>query len=141
MVDVTQAAAYPWPPPSAKGSGSADGGDTPLPPPPSITAEELAAEIGIPDDEISRAERLLAVASKAVDRYAPLAPTTMKNEAVIRYAGYLTGSDYGGVKSESIGPRSVEYSPPSTHAAMFRNCGAAGLLTHYKKRRAGSVGT
>ena len=106
-----------------------------------IPAEELAAEIGLLDTEISRAQRLLDVATEVIERYAPGAPVALKVEAAIRFAGYLTGSDYGGVKSESIGPRSVEYSPPSTHAAMFRNCGAAGILTRYKKRRAGSVGT
>ena len=106
-----------------------------------ITAEALAVEIGIPDDEISRAQRLLDAATEVIERYAPGAPISLQNEAAIRFCGYLTGSDYGGVKNESVGPRSVEYSPPSTHAAMFRNCGAAGLLTHYKRRRAGSVGT
>ena len=143
MVDLEKTSAYPWPPPTAKSSGSADGGDTPTPTPtpsPSITAEELAAEIGIPDDEINRARRLLAVASEAVDRYAPGAPVILKNEAAIRFCGYMAGSDYGGVHSESVGPRSVEYTPPSTNAAMFRNSGAAGLLTNYKVRRGGSVG-
>lgn len=108
-----------------------------------ITAQVLAAEIGIdldtnPDDLV-RAERLLDVALERVNAYAPLAPVAAKNEAIIRFAGYLTGSDYGGVKSESIGPRSVEYTPPSTNAAMFRNSGAAGLLTIYRRRRAGVV--
>ena len=101
-----------------------------------ITAETLAAETGA---EIEQARRLLAVATAAVERYAPVAPESAANEAVIRLAGYWAGSDFGGVKSESIGPRSVEYTPPSTNAAAFRNSGAAALLTHFKRRRAGAL--
>ena len=108
-----------------------------------ITAEELAEEIGIHLDtrpaDITRARRLLAVATERVNRYAPLAHSAMKNEACIRYAGYLNGSDYGGVKSESIGPRSVEYTSPTTNASAFRSSGAAALLSPYKIRRAGSI--
>ena len=124
-----------------------------------ITVEELAAETGIDltqhtpqqiaafpeltggyDANLQRARRLFAVASEAVNHFAPAAPAVMKNEAIIRFAGYLTGSDYGGVKSEGVDPRNVEYTPPATNAAMFRNCGAASLLTRYRVRRAGSVG-
>ena len=55
-----------------------------------LTVETLAAELGIPDDEITtRGERLLAVATETVERYAPVAPETVQNEAVIRFAGYL----------------------------------------------------
>ena len=105
-----------------------------------LTAEALAAEIGIPDDELGRAQRLLDAATAVIERYAPAAPVSLKNEATIRFCGYLTGSDYGGVRSESIGPRAVVYTSPSNNPAAFRSCGAAGLLTHYKRRRAGSVG-
>ena len=86
-----------------------------------------------------RTPRLFDVASEQVNRYAPLAPTAMKNEAVIRYAGYLAQSDYGGVSSESIGPRAVTYTPPSNNAAMFRNSGAAGILSFHRQRRAGAI--
>ena len=142
MVDekATDAAAYPWP---FTRSAHANAKGTPILTPATITAEELAAEIGIyldarPDD-ISRARRLLEVAREKVEEYAPRAPIALKNEAIIRFAGYLTGSDYGGVASESVGPRSVAYTPPSTNAAMFRNSGAAGLLTRWKRRRAGGI--
>ena len=105
-----------------------------------ITFEALAAEIGLSlPDNTTRAARLLAVATEAVNRYAPTAPDAIANEAVIRFAGYLAGSDYGGVKSESIGPRAVEYTPPTNNAAAFRISGAAGLLTVYRVRRAGAI--
>lgn len=108
-----------------------------------LTAQALAAEIGINldvhPDQLPRAERLLAAATAKVEAYASNAPETLQNEATIRLAGYLGGSDYGGVQSESIGPRSVTYTTPSVNAAMFRNSGAAALLTQHRKRRAGAI--
>ena len=127
------AAAAPYPGLGQRSAQSANATATP------ISAEELAAEIGIKAADIERARRLLPVAREAVERYAPSAPQAMKNEAIIRFAGYLTGSDFGGVQSEGIGPRSVTYTAPTNNAAAFRNSGAAMLLTHYKRRRAGAI--
>ena len=100
-----------------------------------LTAETLAAEIGATEE---RATRLLAVATEVVTRYAPNAPEALANEAVVRFAGYLAQSDYGTIRTESIGPMTVEY--VTNHAAMFRNCGAEALLTRFKRRRAGAIG-
>ena len=50
----------------------------------------------------------------------------------------LVQNDYGTIRTEEIGPKRVEYH--LNHAAMFRNSGAAALLTRHKRRRAGSVG-
>ena len=83
------------------------------------------------------AERVLAVASARVTRYAPGAPDEIHNEAVIRLAGYLAQSDYGGISEETVGPMTVKR--PVNHAAMFRNSGAAGLLAPWRTHRAGSV--
>ena len=124
--------ALPWPPqPGAK---------TPVTPSPdtgavTLTASELAAETGA---DLPRAERLLQVAAQMVLDYAPQAPTALLNEAVIRFGGYLVQSDYGTIRTEEIGPKRVE--AHLNHAAMFRNSGAAALLTRHKRRRAGSVG-
>ena len=109
-----------------------------------ITAEELAAEIGIDltghPDEITRAQRLLAVATERVTRYAPLAPSVIKNESAIRFSGYLNGSDFGGVASETIGPQTTSYTSPTHNASAFRSSGAEALLSPYKVRRAGAIG-
>ena len=99
-----------------------------------ITAQQLADETGA---SLERATRVLAVATAAVIQYAPAAPEALQNEAVIRFGGYLLGSDYGPITDESIGPRSASY--VTNHAAMFRNSGAAALLTRYRVRRAGSI--
>lgn len=101
-----------------------------------LTAVELAEALGA---DQALADRLLPVAAAIVDGYAPHAPDALSNEATIRFAGYIGRTDYyGAVRSKTIGPLSVEY--VTNHAAAFRNCGAAALLTRYKRRRAGSVG-
>ena len=79
-----------------------------------------------------------ALASARVEREAPGAPQAIRDEAVIRYAGYMAGSDYGAVRQESIDPKSIEY--VVNHANAWRNCGAGGLLAPWKVRRAGVIG-
>ena len=69
--------------------------------------------------------------------YAPHAPTAVLNEAVIRLGGYLAQSDYGTIRSESIGPRDVSYT--LNHSSLLRTSGAQALLTRWKRRRAGLV--
>ena len=100
-----------------------------------VTAEQLAAESSA---SLDRATRVLPVAQRTVEDYAPNASDELKDEAVYRFGGYLLGSDYGAIRTETIGPRSVEYN--LNHAAAFRNSGAAMLLTRYKVRRAGHIG-
>ena len=99
-----------------------------------ITAQQLADETAA---DLTRAERVLPAVSRIVSDYAPEAPSELQNEAVIRFGGYLLASDYGGIRDESLGPMSVSYQ--LNHAPAFRNSGAAGLLTRYKRRRAGVI--
>ena len=99
-----------------------------------LTGQQLADETAA---GLDRAERILAVASALVLEYAPHAPDSVANEAVIRLGGYLAQSDYGTIQEESIGPRSVSYQ--MNHSAMFRNSGAQALLTRWKIRRAGLI--
>ena len=46
---------------------------------------------------------------------------------MIRFAGYLAQSDFGPIAKETTGPQSRDY--VTNHAAIFRNCGAAALLS------------
>lgn len=127
---VNRGTALPYPPPPGlAGDSDDDSGRV------TITAAELATATGATDDV---AERLLGVAARACTDFAPDAPTELLDEAVVRFAGYLAQSDFGGVRTESLGEKSVEYQ--MNHAAMFRNSGAAALLTRHKVRRAGSIG-
>ena len=61
-----------------------------------ITASELAEAIG-GEDSPTIVARVLATASAIVTNYAPAAPDAVQNEAVVRFAGYLFGSDFGGM--------------------------------------------
>ena len=103
-----------------------------------ITAAQLAERIeGAAANNPDVAAQLLATATALVEREAPLAPEAVANESVVRFSGYLAQSDFGTIRKEGIGPRDVEY--VVNHAAMFRNCGAKGLLSPYKIRRASAI--
>ena len=134
---VSRSTALPYPPPP--GVAPPDAAQTPLEPsapvPVTVTAQLLADESGA---TLERAERVLPAAVRAVDDYAPAAPVEMRDQAVIRFAAYLLASDHGTVRTETVGPLSLEYQ--MNHASAFRNSGAAMLLTRHKVRRAGSVG-
>ena len=81
-----------------------------------------------------RLDALMAVASAMIEAEAPDAPQAIKNEAVLRFAGYLAQSGYGAIESERDGEREISHR--ASHAAMFRHCGAMGLLARWKVRRA-----
>ena len=103
-----------------------------------LTAEELAAETGA---TLARATRVLRVAKIMVNEYAEGAPTDAKNEACIRFGGYLLASDFGGISREKFGPggqAELEYN--INHSSAFRNSGAAMLLTRWRFRRGGVIG-
>ena len=86
------------------------------------------------DDE---ANHLGEVGAALVEREAPGAPEAIKDEAVIRMAGYLAQADYGSMRTETIGPLTREH--VVNHGPAFRNCGAKGLLSPWKVRRAGAT--
>ena len=102
-----------------------------------VTRLKAAAQ-GATLDSDERAAELGAVASAMVEQYAPRAPGALKDEAVLRFAGYLAQSDFGTIAKEGIGPRDVEY--VTNHASAFRNSGAAMLITRWRVRRAGAIG-
>ena len=99
--------------------------------------ERLRRAIGGRAESTEEADALGAVASARVEVEAPGAPQAVRDEALIRYAGYMSGSDYGGVRKEEIGPLVIEF--VANHAAAWRNCGAAGLVAPWKIRRAGVI--
>ena len=106
-----------------------------------ISTLKDAIEPGAANEKI---ERLGAVASARVEQYAPDAPDPIRTESLILFAGYLNesaGDGFGAVRSQSIDLDSVtlQTDSVSNHAAAFRNCGAAGLLSPWKVRRAGSI--
>ena len=77
------------------------------------------------------------VAAAMVEEYAPGAPQPIKDEATIRFAGYLAQSDFGAIMKEDVGPLSVEH--VVNHSGAFRNSGAAMLMSRWKIRRGGAI--
>ena len=101
-----------------------------------LTAAALAAASGL---ETAEATRLLPVVAAHVERYAPDAPATLQNEAVVRGAAHLAqSSDMLGLRRLSISGMDSEAVP--TTASWFWASGAAALLSPWRVRRAGLVG-
>ena len=96
----------------------------------------LGAALGEDDDHVTA--RLGATAAALVERYAPDAPDPVKDEAVIRTAGWLRQAPSYGARSEAEGEISTTFSPSMTGA--LRASGAMALLSPWKVRRAGVVG-
>ena len=102
-------------------------------------AQLQAAVRGAALDSVERANQLGMVGAALVENYAPGAPQEIRDEAVIRFAGYLAQSDFGTVISEtSVESKANEY--VVTHQNAWRNSGAAMLLSPWKIRRAGAIG-
>ena len=69
-----------------------------------------------------------------VDRYAPHAPSEIKNEAAIRTAGYLQQHPMSGMGQESLG--SLQVSLTTSQLSALRHSGSMALLSPWKVRRA-----
>ena len=113
---------------------------SPWPGTPAALAAALAClrAAGVAEESDDRLGAIGAAASAVVDQYAPGAPQPLKNEAIIRIAGYLTEANFGAAQSEEIGPLKIHYA--ANHANAFRNSGAAMLLSRWRQRRAGTIG-
>ena len=96
-----------------------------------------AAVAGRTLDSDEEANAVGELAAARVEREAPGAPQSVRDEATIRYSGYMAGADYGGIRKEVIGPRDTEYI--TNHSNAWRNSGAAGLLSPWRIRRAGVI--
>ena len=90
------------------------------------------------DGRFGRADSIGAMASARIERTAPGAPQAVKDEAMIRYAGYVSNAGFGAVAKEGIGPKDVEY--VTRHAPAWLNSGAAAIIAPYVKRRAAAIG-
>ena len=83
------------------------------------------------------ASALGEAAAAMIEDYAPNAPQPVRDEAVIRLAGYWAQSDFGGIESDtSVGSASTSYFKPPQSA--FRYSGAMGMLSRWRMRRAGA---
>ncbi len=98
-----------------------------------LTAAQLATELGAENAQITKVTRLLKLAKARVERYAPAAPTCTKTEAVILLAAYHWQAS---AQAREILPADGEGRPVNVSNA-FRNSGAQGLLSPWRVLRAG----
>ena len=97
-----------------------------------IATAALRQASGIGDD--TTAQRLGAVAAARVEHYAPMAPQPIKDEAVIRFAAYLSARP-SVIRTLTAGPVVLDYAV-SGYVRPFVNCGAKALLAPFVRRRA-----
>ena len=83
-------------------------------------------------------DRLGSTAAALVERHAATAPQPIKNEAIIRCAGWLAQQPAASVGSESVGDIRTSFAPSMTGA--LRHSGAMALLSPWKIRRGGAIG-
>ena len=79
-----------------------------------------------------RWEVLAAAVMETVSKYAPDAPRQLRNESMIRLAGWLADAQF--VTKDVTGP--VEREHVERTGAAFRRSGAMSLLSPYRARRA-----
>ena len=104
---------------------------SPWPAAPATAIARLKTAVGGRAAESDEAAAALGeLAAARVELEAAAAPQAIRDEAVIRFAGYLAGADYGGIRAETIGPQSVDY--VVNHGNAWRRCGAAGLLAPWR---------
>ena len=87
----------------------------------------------LPDD---RAAALGETASAMVERFAPDAPQTVRNEATIRVAGWLHAREPKPMQGITVGGMRLDFRERFYSPDAMRNSGARTLLTPWRVRRA-----
>lgn len=90
----------------------------------------LKAAIGSDADD-DTLDRLGGAAAALVERFASLAPQAVKDEAVIRTAGYLEGTPHLGLTKLSVGAVDLMFGRDRSRAAL-RLSGAKALLAPWR---------
>ena len=86
-----------------------------------------------------RAAALGETASELVERYAPDAPQAVKNESVLRLAGWVQAREPKPLQSFSTGEMRFDFRERFYTPNAMRNSGAYGLLKQWRRRRALAV--
>ena len=95
---------------------------------------DATADPSCPDELDQRVARLGAVASARVEQFAPKAPQAIRDEAVIRLAGYLSARA-SPVRTFESGSLRVEFATAGL-SRPFVYSGARALLAPFVRRRA-----
>ncbi|MCY4469462.1 MAG: hypothetical protein OXC08_12130 [Thiotrichales bacterium] len=89
----------------------------------------------VPDETDLNVARLGGVASARIEQFAPRAPQAIRDEAVIRFAGYLSSRASPMRVFVSGGSTRIEFAT-SGQARPFVYSGARALLSPFVRRRA-----
>ncbi len=95
--------------------------------------EGISGGSSLTDD---RAAQLGEAASQQVERFAPDAPQSTKNEAVLRVAGYIHTRAPRPVQSIQVGGARLDFRERFYSPNAFVNSGAKSLLIPWRRRRA-----
>ena len=106
--------------------------------PVALAAATACLKTALGEDDDATAQRLGSAAAELVQRFASGAPQSIRNEAVVRCAGWMYEQPSAAVRSESVGDISTSYA--ATHMSALRHSGGQALLTGWKVRRAGAIG-
>ena len=100
-----------------------------------LTADQLRERLGlnadVPTDQV---EALLETANALVERFASAAPTAIKNEAIVRVAGWMKNEPSTSLVALDAGSVSLAWRPAGRNA--LRLSGAQSLLAPWRRPRA-----
>ena len=101
-----------------------------------LTTAQLQAALGI---EADLSARLLAVATAIVARYLlqSVVPDSVRDEAIVRVAGFLKDRPNSNLAGEKYGDVELTYAPSQVSA--IRASGAMSLLSPFRIRRGGRI--
>ena len=94
----------------------------------------LTADVDCPDEVDQKVAALAAVASSRVEQFAPMAPQATRDEATIRFAGYLASRPKP-IRSLAMSGLTIEFATAGL-ARPFVYSGARALLAPHVRRRA-----
>ncbi len=89
------------------------------------------------DSTSIRLDQLAGWISARVEKEAPGAPQSARNEAVVRGVGYLLQAGSGAIRSKKVDVLEVEY---TSNLRWWFNCGASSVLAPWYAPRGGIIG-
>ncbi len=84
-----------------------------------------------------RLDQLAGMVSARVEKEAPGAPQSARDEAVVRACGYLLQAGSGAIRSKSVDVLEVEY---TSNTRWWYSSGASSMLSPWYAPRGGIIG-
>ena len=99
-----------------------------------MTVDDLRVALGADLALMARIASIHTAASARVERYAPSAPEAVQNEALIVFSGWIYQAQ---AQRRNVFPTDNE-GPPINASRAFLLSGAQGLLSSWRRPRAGA---